>query len=72
MRAKKNSVEFIAVALHSHTVLWAILGFLLHFIPADRLLRHINQQKNPAFAGFLRGQYWAPSFISFRRINFFA
>jgi hypothetical protein len=35
MRAKKNSVEFIAVALHSHTVLWAILGSLLHFIEAD-------------------------------------
>jgi hypothetical protein len=35
MRAKKNSVELIVLALHSHTVLWAILGSLLHFIEAD-------------------------------------
>ena len=54
-RAKKNSVEFIAIDFHSHTVLWAILCSLLHFIPADKLLRLKGQQKIPLAQDFYVG-----------------
>jgi hypothetical protein len=60
VRAKKNSVEFIALALHFHTVLWAILGSLLHFIPADKLLRLKDQQKIPLAQDFCVGNTGLP------------